>query len=40
MQLFINFNDKSELYDVDKALTIPQLKHVIENNTYIPTDSQ
>ena len=31
MQLFINFNDKSELYDVDKALTIPQLKHVIEN---------
>ena len=40
MQLFITFNDKSELYDVDKALTIPQLKHVIENNTYIPTDSQ
>ena len=40
MQLFIKFSGKSEVYDVDEALTIPQLKHVIEDNTYIPIDSQ
>ncbi len=40
MQLLINFLGKSEVYDVDEALTIPQLKNLIEDNEYIPSNSQ
>ena len=40
MQLLINFSGKSQVYDVDEALTIPQLKNLIEDNEYIPSNSQ
>jgi hypothetical protein len=40
MQLFIKFSGKSNVYDVDESLTIPQLKNLIEDNEYIPSNSQ
>ena len=40
MQLLINFSGKSEVYDVDKYLTIPQLKNLIEDNEYIHSELQ
>lgn len=40
MQLLINFSGKSEVYDVDEALTIPQLKNLIEDNEYIHSELQ
>ena len=40
MQLLIKFLSKSEVYEVDEALTIPQLKNLIEDNEYIPSNSQ
>ena len=40
MQLLINFSGKSQVYHVDEALTIPQLKNLIEDNEYIPSNSQ
>ena len=40
MQLFIKFFGKSEVYDVDESLTIAQLKNLIEDKEYIPSNSQ
>ena len=40
MQLLIKFLGKSEVYDVDEALTIPQLKNLIEDNEYIHSELQ
>ena len=40
MQLLIKFLSKSEVYEVDEALTIPQLKNLIEDNEYIPSNLQ
>uniref|UniRef100_A0A6C0KYV1 Ubiquitin-like domain-containing protein n=1 Tax=viral metagenome TaxID=1070528 RepID=A0A6C0KYV1_9ZZZZ len=40
MQLFIKFANNSKVYDVDKSLTICQLKNLIEDIEYIPNDLQ
>tara|TARA_B100001250_G_scaffold406943_1_gene426837 strand:- start:645 stop:974 length:330 start_codon:yes stop_codon:yes gene_type:complete len=40
MQLFIKFRNNSEVYDVDSALTICQLKNLIEDIEYIPNELQ
>ena len=38
MQLFINLFGINKLYDIDEDLTISQLKQLIDEREFIPTD--
>ena len=40
MQLFINIFDKTHTFDVDEAITINNLKEIIEINEFIPFEIQ
>ena len=40
MQIFIDLENSCDNFVVDPALTIQQLKNVIEDKTFIPSDTQ
>ena len=40
MQLIINLLNKTSVYDLDKSLTIENLKNIIDDNEFIPPQIQ